>query len=68
MKCSVLAFFVFVTCFCLNYVAEAQHNPNNWPDRQVMVHLFEWKWEDVAAECERFLAPKGFAGVQVILN
>jgi alpha-amylase len=29
------------------------------------VHLFEWKWTDVAKECETFLGPKGFAAVQV---
>lgn len=31
----------------------------------MMVHLFEWKWSDIAAECERFLAPNGYAGVQI---
>ena len=31
----------------------------------VFVHLFEWKWTDVANECERVLAPAGFAAVQV---
>lgn len=30
-----------------------------------MIHLFEWKWTDIAAECERFLGPNGYAGVQV---
>nr|VFJ45866.1 MAG: alpha-amylase [Candidatus Kentron sp. FM]VFJ49103.1 MAG: alpha-amylase [Candidatus Kentron sp. FM]VFK08353.1 MAG: alpha-amylase [Candidatus Kentron sp. FM] len=29
------------------------------------VHLFEWKWNDVAAECEDFLGPKGFEAVQI---
>ena len=33
--------------------------------KQVIVHLFEWKWTDVALECERYLAKKGFCGVQV---
>ena len=33
--------------------------------RQVIVHLFEWKWTDVAAECERYLAGAGYCGVQV---
>ncbi|MCA9940229.1 MAG: alpha amylase C-terminal domain-containing protein, partial [Anaerolineales bacterium] len=37
----------------------------NAPDRTVMVHLFEWKWSDIAQECENFLGPKGFAAVQV---
>lgn len=29
------------------------------------VHLFEWKWNDVATECEQFLGPNGYAAVQV---
>ncbi|KAK3099826.1 hypothetical protein FSP39_010394 [Pinctada imbricata] len=33
--------------------------------KQVIVHLFEWKWTDIANECERFLGKKGFCGVQV---
>ena len=33
--------------------------------RTVFVHLFEWKWTDVAQECEQFLGPKGYAAVQV---
>ncbi len=31
----------------------------------VIVHLFEWTWPDVAAECETFLGPKGYRAVQV---
>lgn len=38
----------------------------NCDGKQVMVHLFEWKWIDIAAECERFLADAGFCGVQVV--
>jgi alpha-amylase len=29
------------------------------------VHLFEWRWNDIAAECETVLAPAGYAAVQV---
>lgn len=29
------------------------------------VHLFEWKWDDIAKECEDFLGPKGYTAVQV---
>lgn len=29
------------------------------------VHLFEWKWPDIAVECETVLGPLGFAAVQV---
>ena len=31
----------------------------------VSVHLFEWKWNDIATECEQVLGPAGFAAVQV---
>ena len=31
----------------------------------VFVHLFEWKWNDIASECETVLGPAGFAAVQV---
>jgi alpha-amylase len=31
----------------------------------VFVHLFEWKWTDIAAECETVLGPAGFAAVQI---
>lgn len=30
-----------------------------------IVHLFEWKFSDVANECEQYLAPNGFDGVQI---
>ena len=31
----------------------------------VFVHLFEWKWTDIATECEQVLGPAGFKAVQV---
>lgn len=48
--------------------ANAQFDTHAWHDRSGIVHLFDWKWDDIAAECERFLAPNGFAGVQVRIN
>lgn len=38
-------------------------NPS--PAPTTMVHLFEWTWPDVAAECENYLGPKGFEAVQI---
>ncbi|XP_006119859.2 pancreatic alpha-amylase [Pelodiscus sinensis] len=43
----------------------AQYNPNTKPGRTSIVHLFEWCWADIALECERYLAPNGFGGVQI---
>ena len=37
------------------------------PGRTVIVHLFNWKWNDIATECETFLGPNKFCGVQVLL-
>ncbi|VDI54329.1 alpha-amylase [Mytilus galloprovincialis] len=40
-------------------------HPNCAEGRHTIVHLFEWKWTDIAAECEGFLGPKGYCGVQI---
>ncbi len=31
----------------------------------VFVHLFEWRWPDIARECEVWLGPKGYKAVQI---
>ena len=31
----------------------------------VFVHLFEWKWTDIAVECETVVGPAGFKAVQI---
>lgn len=54
---------IFLTSlFALSY---SQLNPYWLDGRNTIVHLFEWKWTDIADECERFLGPRGFAGVQI---
>lgn len=49
----------------LPLVVFAQKTPHFTNGRSSIVHLFEWKWPDIAAECERFLGPQGYGGVQV---
>ncbi len=34
-------------------------------DNAPIVHLFEWRWNDIAQECEQVLAPLGYAAVQL---
>ncbi|XP_036412574.1 alpha-amylase-like [Colossoma macropomum] len=43
----------------------AQFDPHMKYGRTSMVHLFEWRWADIAEECERYLAPNGYGGVQI---
>ena len=53
-----------IACCCLLKSARAQWDPN-CDGKQVIIHLFEWKWVDIADECERFLGPAGYCGFQV---
>ncbi|KAI5635033.1 alpha amylase, catalytic domain-containing protein [Phthorimaea operculella] len=46
-------------------LALGYYDPHYAPGRSTMVHLFEWKWDDIANECERFLGPRGFGGIQI---
>ncbi|XP_036622621.1 pancreatic alpha-amylase-like [Trichosurus vulpecula] len=43
----------------------AQYDPHLRNGQTSIVHLFEWRWDDIALECERYLAPNGYGGVQV---
>lgn len=35
------------------------------PESEVIVHLFEWRWIDIATECETVLGPSGVSAVQI---
>ncbi|XP_059150386.1 alpha-amylase-like [Physella acuta] len=59
---SVLGFFFLFVGTALS--VQPYHDPH-CGGKQVIVHLFEWKWTEIAKECERYLGPKGFCGVQV---
>lgn len=59
MKLTVQVILIFIG------LASAQFDPHWLPGRSGIVHLFEWKWSDIARECEDYLAPNGFAGVQI---
>lgn len=49
-------------------LVNCQHNPNFNLNRRAIVQLFEWKFVDIAHECETFLGKNNFAGVQVKLS
>lgn len=40
-------------------------NPHFAKGHGGIVQLFEWKWSDIANECENFLSSHGFGGVQI---
>lgn len=54
--------FILVSLFRLSLT---QYDPNFKHGKTSIVHLFEWRWADIAVECERFLGPKGFGAIQV---
>jgi len=56
--CLVLAMFIG-----LGKAADYK-DPHCTGNRHGIVHLFEWKWSDIARECETFLGPMGYCGVQ----
>ena len=56
--------FIF---FLLFKFACCQWEPNFVPGHAGIVHLFEWHWDTIAEECETFLGPKKYGGVQVRL-
>eukprot|EP00057_Strongylocentrotus_purpuratus_P025691 XP_011680165.1 PREDICTED: alpha-amylase-like [Strongylocentrotus purpuratus] len=58
-------FRIVVLSLVISVVYGSSTEPNFADDRTVIVHLFEWKWTDIAEECERFIGPHKFAGVQV---
>merc|ERR1712130_200009 len=46
-------------------LAAAQWDPNYAPGHGGMIHLFEWHWGTIAGECESFLGPRKWGGVQI---
>jgi alpha-amylase len=63
-KMQVVFLLSISACLFVNYI-HATKDPNSTPNRNTAVHLFEWKWTDIANECEQFLGPHGYSGVQV---
>lgn len=45
-----------------DFIFDDLHLPH---DRNLIVHLFEWKWIDIEAECKNYLSSNGFGAVQV---
>lgn len=56
---------LFVSALLTIKLVSAQWDPNFATGRTTITHLFEWRWNDIAEECERFLGPYGYGGVQV---
>jgi len=59
--------FLAAVFFALSFSANARAAlpPVSQAGKNAYVHLFEWKWSDIALECENFLGPMGYTGVQI---
>lgn len=58
----------FITIALLMGSIVGQKQPNFMDNRSTIVHLFEWTWPAIAKECEDFLGPQGYGGVQVNIS
>nr|BAM74656.1 alpha-amylase [Haliotis discus hannai] len=59
-----------IPTWCLAFLlptalASMYSDPHCSSGRSAITHLFEWTWSDIAKECERFLGPYGYCGVQI---
>ncbi|KAF3428680.1 hypothetical protein E2986_14110 [Frieseomelitta varia] len=61
----MLAIATLLAALALAAGENTNKNPHFVPGHDSIVHLFEWKWNDIARECEQFLGPMGYGGVQV---
>ena len=62
----ILGIILFFICSVIeSSYGSAYSDPHFVGDRRVIVHLMEWRYEDIAKECELFLGPYGYGGVQV---
>jgi alpha-amylase len=41
------------------------HDPHMLPGRSTIAQMFEWRFDDLARECEEHLGPSGYGGIQV---
>lgn len=65
MRTPRLSLWMAATLLTCCYSAYGSNKePNMLPGRSVIVHLFEWRFDDIAEECETFLGPRGYGGVQ----
>lgn len=56
---------LLVAILSLPSILAIGYDLNQLPTRSVIAQMFEWKFADIASECELFLGPKGYGAVQV---
>ena len=52
-------------CFKIVYILQSKNEIEIYFTFKAMVQLFEWKWTDIATECEQFLSNYGYGAIQV---
>ncbi|XP_055592042.1 alpha-amylase 4N-like [Uranotaenia lowii] len=57
-------FYRFIIC-SLFHKAVGQFDPYFADGRTGIVHLVEWRYEDIDSECTNYLGPNGFGAVQI---
>ncbi|KAF5363224.1 hypothetical protein D9758_008374 [Tetrapyrgos nigripes] len=57
---------VGVLALCvLSWAQRVLSAPDSTPGRDVIIQMFQWNWDSIAAECRDFIGPAGYEFVQV---
>lgn len=55
----IICITLCLACMVIDVLSAGYHNTG------ASVQLFQWKWTDIAEECENFLSLKGYKGKEV---
>ncbi|CUA75640.1 alpha-amylase [Rhizoctonia solani] len=58
-------FVSWITVATAAAVSAALHSPAPGGSKSVIIQMFEWSWDSIAAECIDFIGPAGYGFVQV---
>ena len=61
---SALPFTLLATSKALNIPSSNFTARGTGSSKSVIIQLFEWSWDSVAAECTSFIGPNGYGFVQ----
>jgi alpha-amylase len=65
MHTKLLTTILLITISTVTAAPNQHQNIHGVQGRDTIAFLFQWKWTDIAQECEQFLSKWGYAAVRV---